>query len=334
MRAPDFWYRPRPTWQARLLAPAAALYAAGGAARLALGRAQRAPIPVVCVGNLVAGGAGKTPVALSLATLAVEAGARPHLLAHAYRARLAGPVRVDAARHSAADVGDEALLLARVAPTWIAHDRAAVARAAAQAGAGLLIMDDGLQDPSLVKDLSLVVVDGEVGLGNGMVIPAGPLREPAARGLARAHAVVVMGDDAHGTARILSKHHSLLRARLEAAPAAETLAGKRVLAFAGIGRPAKFFRTLRDLGCELTDAAAFPDHHAYTADEIMGLCEGAAAADAVPVTTEKDHVRLPPEARAMVTPVPVTLAWEDEATVLRLLQPLMSASPRASTGEP
>ena len=324
MRAPDFWYRPRPTWQARLLAPAAALYAAGGAARLALGRPQQAPIPVVCVGNLVAGGAGKTPVVLSLAALATEAGARPHLLAHGYRARLAGPLRVDAARHGAADVGDEALLPARTAPTWIARDRAAGARAAAQAGAGLLIMDDGLQDPSLVKDLSLIVVDGEIGSGNGMVIPAGPLRESVARGLARAHAVVLIGDDTHGTAEIMNHHHPLLRARLEPAPAAETLAGKRVFAFAGIGRPAKFFRTLRDLGCELTDAVAFPDHHAYTADEIMSLCERAAAADAVPVTTEKDHVRLPPEARAMVTPVPVTLAWQDEAAVLRLLQPLLA----------
>ncbi len=332
MRAPDFWYQAKPAWQARLLAPAAVLVAAGGAARLALGRAQRASIPVVCVGNLVAGGAGKTPVALSLATLAAEAGARPHLLAHGYHARLAGPLRVDVSRHSAADVGDEALLLARIAPTWIARNRWAGAMAAAEAGAGLLIMDDGLQDPSVSKDLSLIVVDGEMGFGNGKVIPAGPLREPAARGLARAHAVVVVGDDTAGTVAMLGGQHLLLRAKLEATPSAEAVAGKRVLAFAGIGRPAKFFRTLKALGCDVAVTVAFADHHAYTANEIMELCERAAATDATPVTTEKDHVRLPQQARAMVTPVPVVLAWEDEAAVLELLQPLMSAGPHTSTG--
>lgn len=326
VRTPDFWYRPRPNWQARLLTPAAAIYNAGGAVRLALSRGQHLPIPVVCVGNLVAGGTGKTPIALSLATLAIGAGARPHLLAHGYQARFSGPIRVDPEKHTAADVGDESLLLARVAPTWVARDRSAAARAAIQASADLLIMDDGLQDPALIKDLNLVVVDGETGIGNGLVIPAGPLREPVARGLARAHTVVVVGQDKRGCAGILGNHHSFLRAKLELTPNAKTLAGKRVLAFAGIGRPEKFFRTLREIGCELTDTVAFPDHHAYTPDEIMRLHQHAIEANAVPVTTEKDHVRLPTEIRAIVTPIPVTLAWENEAAALNLLQPLLSTN--------
>ncbi len=321
VRAPDFWYRPDASWPARLLTPAAALYAAAGAVRWALARPLRAPVPVICVGNLVAGGSGKTPVVLSLAALAAEAGARPHLLAHGYRGSHAGPLRVDPARHGAAEVGDEALLLARAAPTWVARERAAGARAAA--GADLLIMDDGLQDPSLVKDLSLAVVDGEMGVGNGRVIPAGPLREPLARGLGRAHAVVLMGEDSLGLAAALAPRHTVLRARLEPLAAAEALAGKRVLAFAGIGRPAKFFRTLSELKCRLVEALAFPDHHPYAPEAIMALCERAAAADAIPVTTEKDHVRLPAEARPMVTPVPVALAWEDETAVVDLLRPLL-----------
>lgn len=326
VHAPDFWYRPRPNWQARLLTPAAALYSTGGAVRLALGRAQRLPIPVVCVGNFVAGGTGKTPIALSLATLAIKAGARPHLLAHGYKARFAGPVRVDPERHTAGDVGDESLLLARVAPTWVARDRPASARAAMQAGANLLIMDDGLQDPALIKDFNLVAVDGETGMGNGLVIPAGPLREPIARGLARANAVVIMGKDTLGCSGILGNQHSLLHAKLELTPNAKTLAGRRVLAFAGIGRPEKFFRTLREIDCELTDAVAFPDHHSYTPDEIKRLHQHALRANAVPVTTEKDHVRLPTETRAIVTPIPVTLAWENEEAVFNLLQPLLNAN--------
>jgi tetraacyldisaccharide 4'-kinase len=281
--------------------------------------------PVVCVGNLVAGGAGKTPVALALGEAAVALGHNPHFLSRGYGGRIAGPARVDPARHGAADAGDEPLLLAAVAPTWVAHDRAAAADAAVAAGAGLLIMDDGHQNSSLRKDLSLVVIDGEYGLGNGRVMPAGPLREPAAEGLARADVVVMMGEDRHAITDNAARWVPVVRARLMPTAWSQRLQDRAVLGFAGIGRPEKFFATLRALGCRVVDEQPFADHHAYSPDEIMQLVERAAVLGAVPVTTAKDHVRLPPEARPMVEVVDVVLDWVDPGAPAQLVERAVQA---------
>jgi len=316
MRAPAFWYR-EPGAAAALLAPLANLYALGAGIKSRLAKPYRAAVPVICVGNIVAGGSGKTPVALALAKL-LEA-REAAFLTRGYGGREAGPLKVEAYRHRAEEVGDEPLLLARAAPTWLSRDRAAGARAAAAGGAGLIIMDDGFQNPSLVKDFSLVVIDGATGFGNGRLLPAGPLREPVAAGLARADAVVIVGDDATGIAAQLPPGMPLLAARLAPTPDAEFFAGKRVVAIAGIGRPAKFFATLADMGCTVAAHHAFADHHRYAADEIMQICVEAAALDATPVTTEKDWVRLPQPTRAMVQSVPVALEWQDEARVRALL---------------
>jgi tetraacyldisaccharide 4'-kinase len=322
MRAPAFWTAPAGL-AAGLLAPAAAVWTAG--ARLRRRAVPRpAGVPVVCVGNLVAGGAGKTPVVRSLAGSLRRAGIEAHVLLRGHGGRLAGPVRVDPAVHRAADVGDEALLHARTAPTWIARDRGAGSRAAAAAGARFLLLDDGFQNPQPAKDLSLLVVDGATGFGNGRVIPAGPLREPVADGLARADAVVLMGEDAAGIARTVAGRRPILAARLAPAGDAATFRGVRVLAFAGIGRPEKFFRTLAEVGATLVDRIAFPDHHPFTPDEVMRLVEAAHAADAVPVTTEKDLVRLPEGAAQMVRALAVEVRWEDPAAVATLLQPLLA----------
>src|SRR5689334_953886 len=223
----------------RLLQPFAWAYAAAAAARQAWTRPWRAPVPVICVGNLTVGGAGKTPVTLSLAERLQRQGHRVHILSRGYGGALPGPVAVDTARHDAGAIGDEALLLRAAAPAWVARDRVAGARAAAAAGAGLLLLDDGLQNPTLVKDLALAVVDGGFGFGNCRVLPAGPLREPLAAGLARCDAVILMG---RGEAQVaaLAAGKPLIRARLVAENAAE-FAGRAVLAFVGIGRPAKFF---------------------------------------------------------------------------------------------
>jgi tetraacyldisaccharide 4'-kinase len=225
---------------------------------------------------------------------------------------------VDPARHGAAEVGDEPLLLAGAAPAWIARDRAAGARAAAAAGAGALLLDDGLQNPALAKTLSLLVVDGRDGFGNGRLLPAGPLREPVAEAAARCRAAVLMGPDEAGIAGRLAGL-PVLPARLVVERPPGLPAGARVLAFAGIGRPAKFFDSCRALGLEVVETAAFPDHHPYGAAELAGLAQRAAAVGAVLVTTAKDQVRLPPAARATVYVVPARLAWADEAAVERLL---------------
>jgi len=312
--APDFWARPGLV--ADLLGPLAWAHAAAGTARRALTRPWRAPVPVICVGNLVAGGAGKTPVVLSLARLLAERGARPHLLSRGYGGRARGPLRVDPARHDAAEVGDEPLLLVRTAPTWIARDRAAGAQAAIAAGASLILMDDGFQNPGLEKDLSLLVIDGAYGLGNGRVMPAGPLREPVATALKRADAVVLMGEDEAAVAPLVAPT-PVLSARLR--PTAGVPRDQPVIAFAGIGRPEKFFRTLAETGAPVIARCGFADHHVYAEGDLLRLAEDAARAGARLVTTEKDAVRLPPAWRARVAVFAVEVAWQDAPALMAML---------------
>ncbi|MBI3452916.1 MAG: tetraacyldisaccharide 4'-kinase [Rhodospirillales bacterium] len=328
MRPPEFWHRPGGLAPA-LLAPFGAAYGALGALYALRARPWPAPVPVICIGNPVAGGAGKTPTALAIAAHLQKADLRVAFLSRGYGGRLKGPIEVDPARHIARDVGDEPLLLAARAPTWVARDRKDGARVAIAEGADLVIMDDGLQNPTLRKDASLVVVDGGYGFGNRRVMPAGPLREPLARGLARASALVLVGEDETNLAGELARHAPVLRARLVPDAEARRLKNKRVLAFAGIGRPEKFFRTLSELGAEVTDAHAFADHHSYASDEIMRLVEDAAQRQATPVTTANDHVRLPPEARAMVTAVRVDLVFDDIEALDRALRPALDRLVRA-----
>ena len=298
MRPPAFW-NDAGAPQGRLLAPAGRLYAL--LSRPGRGRARRAPVPVVCIGNAVLGGAGKTPVALAVAERLAAAGHRPHFLSRGYGGRERGPVRVDPAAHGAGDVGDEPLLLARAAPAWVARNRPAGALAAAGAGASIVVMDDGFQNGSLARDAAILVADGAVGYGNGRVFPAGPLREPAAAAHARADALVVVGDPRCALPNGLPR----LEARLAPAPGSERLAGEAVFGFAGIGRPAKFAETLQELGARLVDFRAFPDHHAYKPEEAAALLEQAAALGARCVTTEKDAVRLPADIRDAVETVAV-----------------------------
>ncbi len=319
MRAPAFWQRDGLT--ARLLAPLGTLYDAAGVLRALVTVPRRAGMPVICVGNATVGGTGKTPVAIDLARRLRARGLAVHLLTRGYGARAPRePLRVNPAKHTFADVGDEPLLLARAAPTWVSPDRVAGAEAAVKAGAKVLVMDDGLQNPRLAKDLSLLVVDGGSGFGNGRVLPAGPLREALPRALGRARAVVLMGRDETGERARLPEGLPVLTACLRAAESARYLRGRRVLAFAGIGRPAKFFETLAELGAEVVGTAAFPDHHRYAVAEVQALLRRAEAAQAWPVTTEKDAARLPAWARGEVQKVPVNVAWDDAEALDRLLE--------------
>ena len=306
MRAPEFWHGGG-SLAASLLMPAGALYGAIGRWRRNAVTPVRVGVPVICVGNVVAGGAGKTPVALALAARLPGA----WCLTRGYAGRIRAAQRVEPARDTSAEVGDEALLLARAAPTVVSADRVAGARVAAAQGARAIVMDDGLQNPSLAKDLSLLVVDAAYGFGNGLVMPAGPLREPVAEALARADAVVWLAGDEPARAGLepAAWGKPVLVARLEPRPEALRLNGRRVLGFAGIGRPEKFFATLRALGAEVVEAVGFADHHAYAEDEVMALIERAVALEAVAVTTAKDAVRLPRGARGMVEVVEVAVEF-------------------------
>ena len=316
MRAPEFWDAP-PGLAAGLLAPLGSAWNAAARLRRAASRPGRAPLPVVCVGNLVAGGSGKTPVVLSLAALAAREGIATHVVTRGHGGRLAGPVRVDPAVHDAVAVGDEALMLAQVAPCWVARDRLAGARAAAASGADAVLLDDGFQNPGIDKDLSLLVVDAEYGFGNGRVIPAGPLRELPAAGLARADAVVLLGNGDPPPA-VRHSDRTILRARIEPVQAA-AFAAARVVAFAGIGRPAKFFATLQEAGAEVISARPFPDHHRYAEGELFPLRREAEAAGARLVTTAKDWARLPPFWRRGIDVLAVEVRWQDPVRVAEFL---------------
>ncbi len=326
MRAPEFWRRPGPL--AALLAPAGWLYGLATRTRIAGATPWRAPVKVLCVGNLVAGGAGKTPVALSLGARLAGRGRKVHFLGRGFGGSAAGPLRVDPDKHDSATVGDEALLLARVAPTWIARDRAAGVRAAA-AGADVVVLDDGLQDPAVAKDVSVAVVDGGYGFGNRRMIPAGPLREPVAAGLARVDAVAVIGADEVGVAddpAVRARGVPVLRAAVAPGPEAARLKGQRVVAFAGIGRPEKFFATLAAVGCDVAATRAFADHHRFTGDEIARLKADARQRGARLVTTEKDAVRLAAGDRDGIDAVTIELHWSDEAALDKLLAPLVGGA--------
>lgn len=316
VRAPDFWTQSGlvPT----LLEPLATLYAAAGAARAMMTTPFRAAVPVICVGNLVAGGAGKTPVVLSVAQRLRADGHRPHIVTRGYGGRLGGPVRVVPAEHGAADTGDEALLLARAAPCWVARDRVAGAKAAIAAGADLVLLDDGFQNPALAKDLSVIVVDGAYGFGNRRLMPAGPLREPIARGLGRADAVILIGADESGVAAAIGDRLPVLHASLEP-QGGDALIGRKVLAFAGIGRPTKFYASLAALGAEIVGRRDFADHHRYSEAEIAALVAAASARDAMLVTTAKDWVRLPERLRGGIAVLEVAIAWREPERLSALL---------------
>jgi tetraacyldisaccharide 4'-kinase len=316
MRAPSFWHTP-PGVAAGLLTPLGGAWDAATRLRRAVARPVRAAVPVVCVGNLVAGGSGKTPVVLSLARTLAAGGTDVHVVMRGYGGRLAGPIRVDPQHHAAADVGDEALLVAARAPCWVARDRVAGVGAAAAAGDAAVLLDDGFQDPGIAKDLSLVVVDADYGFGNGRIIPAGPLREPIAAGLARADAIVLLGV---GTApdAVRDAGRPVFRARLEPVDGAR-FAGQRVVAFAGIGRPPKFFTSLAALGAQLRATYPFADHHRFTAGELARLRTHAAREEAMLVTTAKDWIRLPQSWRAGVLVLEVEIDWDDPAAIAELV---------------
>jgi tetraacyldisaccharide 4'-kinase len=319
MREPAFWWRPG---GGALLAPLGALYGAVAWRRMEAPSAS-AGVPVICLGNLTVGGAGKTPAALAVAHLLLEARERPFFLSRGYGGRLAGPVRVDPSFHHAADVGDEPLMLARLAPTIVAHERVAGAKVARLGGAGVIVMDDGFQNPSLKKDIAIILVDGTRGIGNGRIIPAGPLRAPLEIQMKQSRAIVVVGQ-ADGAARVTDAASrygiAVFHARLE--PDRNSLAalgGRKVLAFAGIGNPDKFFATLSEAGVMVAERMSFPDHHRYTAAEASTLIGRADAAGLVLMTTEKDHVRLSGDpglaalaARTTALPVRLVVAEQDQ----------------------
>ena len=325
MRAPLSWWQDKPDLLARCLQPLGAIYGAITSASMKR-EGTRAQVPVICIGNFIAGGAGKTPTALALGAVLKTQGETIAFLSRGFGGALSGPtpVRVDASRHTAAQVGDEPLLLASCAMTFICTDRAAGARAATEAGASLIIMDDGLQNPTLHKDLTLCVVDAQMGHGNGLCLPAGPLRAPMAAQWPHVDGLVLIGDGIAGEriAREAQPHECVvLRAKI-VPQNLDAVRNKRVYAFAGLGHPDKFFRTLRDTGAILSATQSFADHHPYTPSELAEIrerCGDDPATAAIPVTTEKDAMRIPAGALPGLVVLRVGLEFEDQTALADLI---------------
>lgn len=331
LKAPRFWYE-TPDLAAKMLGPVARHYGERVAARMAR-PGERIGIPVVCIGNFTVGGAGKTPLALTIAGMLADLGMTPFFLTRGYGGTVQGPVLVGAG-HGAVDVGDEALLLARQAPTVVSADRVSGARLALAEGADIVVMDDGFQNPSLAKDCTIVAVDGETGIGNGLTFPAGPLRASIHAQMPLASAVVIVGTGTAG-ARVeefaRGSGRDVFSARIALARGAPDLRGKRVLAFSGIGRPQKFFKTLADLGAVIAATEVFPDHHAFTEADATRIAMQAQSRGLLPVTTSKDKVRLgggaARDALASLTlDVPVTLILDDNQGMLRFLRHMLPIS--------
>lgn len=322
MRPPKFWQTGGTA--ARLLDPLGRIYGAMTAWRLKHTPSETVSVPVISVGNLTVGGTGKTPVVRDLVARLRAAGHQPSVVLRGYGGKLKGPVLVDTYKHSVLDVGDEALMHARDDMTWVARNRADGAKAAIGHGATAIILDDAHQHPTLAKDASLIVVDGATGFGNHRIIPAGPLREDVRAGLARADAVVILGHDRTNLTERLPTHLPVFAATLEPSTEAAYLKGRKVVAFAGLGRPEKFFETLSTLGARIVAAHPFDDHHLYQPADIQPILDEAFAIDALPVTTEKDAMRLSPDQRQQVDVLKVAVTWRDASKVDALLQQVLS----------
>ncbi len=327
MRAPDFWWQPEAGAAAIALWPASRIWGAAAAWRMGRGADFRPPVPVLCVGNLVVGGAGKTPTAIAMVRAVRGRGLRPGILASGYGGAARAPVLVDPSRHRAAEVGDEALVLAAAAPTVIAARRPAGARRLLDEGVNFLILDDGFQDPSVAKDVTIVAVDAGAGVGNGRVIPAGPLRAPLNGQLRRSDTLLIIGEGDRAEPLIRTAARSgrpVMRAKL-APNSVRAWRKGRALAYAGIGRPQKFFDTLAAINVDLAHARAFPDHHRFTAAEAAQLLDTSKAEGLRLITTEKDYARLAGEngvlaqLRERSEPFPVTLKFDNPTAVGELI---------------
>lgn len=315
IKTPAFWYQD-PGIISGLLSPVAYLYSTAGRLRQALSRTVKLSRPVICVGNLVAGGAGKTPVTLAIAQTLCNRNYQPHIISRGYGAQVNTPIHVDTRLHTFDIVGDEPLLLANAAPTWVCKDRNAACEQAIQAGASHLIFDDGFQNPTIQKDLSLLVVDGLQGFGNFNVLPAGPLREFPEEGIKRADAVILIGQDLHHIQEFADRHK---RPFLQAEIKPIDMRPRRVVSFAGLGFPVKFFNTLEQHGYQVVEQISFPDHHPYRVDEIEKLIERAETLQADLITTAKDMLRIAPQYHKHIDMLKIKLQFRNEALLEQLL---------------
>ncbi len=319
LKSPDFWHTD--SWISRVLRPVSWLYGRLVDWRESHRQPQKVSVPVICVGNLVMGGAGKTPTVIAIVEILIQMGHKPHILSRGYGGYFRDVTRVNPNKHSYLQVGDEPLLLSRYAPTWTGVSRFASAQAAVKEGATVLVMDDGLQSSRLVKDFSLIVVDVLQGLGNQCVFPAGPLREPLQKGLKRGQALVWVGEEEKfKKPKVLIGFKEQYKAQLLCV---SSVPPQPVLAFAGIGYPSKFLHTLKKKNFTVVDFIEFADHHPYTITEIQKLKRLAEKNNCPLITTEKDQIRIPASYRDDILTLPISLRFENIDGIKKKLEDVL-----------
>lgn len=320
MQTPAFWSKK--TLLSHALRPAGLITHVAGTLRRNLREPVKVGIPVVCVGNAVVGGSGKTPITIAIGQYLLSQGKKVHFLCYGYRGELTehNVLKVEG-HHTYHDVGDEAILLSKTAPTWAGRNRAHAAQLAEAAGADVLVMDDGFQYPGLHATHRILVFDGGYGIGNGFIMPAGPLRESVTSALRRAHYVIVLGEDRTGISATLKKQARVLNA--QAQPTIKTLKGQKIVAFAGIGRPSKFFATIERLGGEIVSTHSFPDHHFYDHGELRKIVDEAEKTGAQIYTTTKDAVKIPSDMAKKITVMDIHVVFEDDRALAKILKPIV-----------
>tara|TARA_B100001123_G_C15341480_1_gene1035148 strand:+ start:6082 stop:7095 length:1014 start_codon:yes stop_codon:yes gene_type:complete len=322
LKAPNFWYNKNTTFFSIILYPASILFRILTKIYVIICKTKTADIPVICIGNLVVGGAGKTPVALKMGEILKLSGYNPHFLTRGYSGSIKENIQVTN-KHSPDDVGDESLILASIAPTWIGSNRIKSSKLAAINGADCIIMDDGFQNPNIKKDFSIIVIDGKQGFGNRKVLPAGPLRESVTRGLKRANAVILVGKDEFGIKKFIDYSMPFFNADFDVSKNEEIYRGKDVTAFAGIAYPTKFFDTLKKQGANIYKSIIFPDHHIYTENDILKLIEIANKNKSILVTTKKDFVRIPNNYKTIIHKLEGEINLEKEDILKKKLTDLL-----------
>ena len=318
LKAPKFWYKKNDTLLSNTLYPLSLLFRFGTKLRNSISRKNSSDLPVICIGNIVVGGAGKTPVALKIGSLLKQTGYNPHFVSKGYGGIENNNTLVQK-WHSAKSVGDESLLLSEIAPTWIGNNRNNSFKLAKQNGADCIILDDGFQNPTLQKDFSIIVINGEQGFGNKRVIPSGPLRESISRGISRANLITVIGEIAPDVRKKIPKTIPLIHANFKISKVNKIYKNQKVTAFAGIAYPDKFYNSLIEQGAILEKKISYPDHHIFDENDMLNLAETANITKSILVTTKKDFVRIPKSYRALVSTLNGEIEFEDESLLVEIL---------------
>ena len=318
LKVPKFWYLKKDTFFSLFFYPLSLIFRLGTLIRNTINAATKSSLPTICVGNIVVGGAGKTPVSLKIGKMLIKAGYNPHFISKGYSGIVKNNTLVEN-WHSPKSVGDESLLLSNIAPTWIGLDRNKSIQLAEKKGADCIIMDDGFQNPTIHKDFSIVVINASQEFGNKRVMPSGPLRESIKRGFSRTNLIIVIGNLTINLKQSIPDHIPIISAKFAINNENRIFKGHKITAFAGIAYPEKFFNSLKDQGAIIVKESTYPDHHIYDENDLLSLAEIANKTNSILVTTQKDFIRIPKSYRSLVSTLDGEIVFENEILLKEIL---------------